>query len=899
MSPSRLILLLLVLTPGTHAGAPLPFEDENDYYTVEQFPVPPGSRLEIGGMGFLPGGELAVSTRRGQVWILENPEVEDVEDARWRLFAEGLWEGLGLNVVDGDIHVVQRGELSRLRDLDGDGLCDQIDTLCDDWGLSGNYHEFAFGLPRDDAGNFFVTLNVAFFNPQWWHGKSAVPYRGWALRISPEGEITPWAKGFRSPCGVGKNAQGDIFITDNQGDWCASSPIYHLVRDGFYGHPASLEWTAEYRASGTIASDEVPPPAAATQRRPAAVWIPYEWSRSTGNMVHDSTGGAFGPFADDLFVAELTNGMVLRCNMEKVRGEYQGWIQPFRRDIGSVARVLFSSQGTLFCGMTNRGWGGRAPADGLARVRWTGRSPLEIQDVQLLQDGFDVAFTKPLAGETKVTDDCASLYQYDYNYWWEYGSPPQHNTPVEVTGCVLSEDRTRLRIQTAGLTPAMVARVKLNGLMGAQGEPLLHPEFAYTINQLPAGPLTNQHVSKIVPPPPSKESGQEGWLMLSWGDPMDRFDSEGWELVNAEIDRDEGTRFSITPGNGALVNTGERPSDYTSKNEFGDCELHLGFMLPEGGRSGILLMGRYELTLVDSPKGNEAGADICCTIGGGGSWDAIAPRFNAYRHAGEWHEVDIRFRAPHFGPNGKVSDARFEQVLVDGRTVLEGVNVPGVSTTSVHAEEGPAGPVVLRGGEGEVAFRDIRVRPTERGHPSPLPRTGSPKWSPVFPEEQFDNWILSGDAEWELDDVTLVASGPKGTLLSTRNDYSSFDLRARVKISDGGQAGLLFRVQGPPEKVEGYGALINSTFPNREKTGSLAGLHSIQAQLIPSDTWFNYFVSVREVTDGTHIRIWINGVMLTDYMDVERRFGPGHIAIEHGHAASTVSVEALEVRIVD
>jgi hypothetical protein len=169
----------------------------------------------------------------------------------------------------------------------------------------------------------------------------------------------------------------------------------------------------------------------------------------------------------------------------------------------------------------------------------------------------------------------------------------------------------------------------------------------------------------------------------------------------------------------------------------------------------------------------------------------------------------------------------------------------------------------------------------------------------VFPEEQFDDWILSGDAEWGLDDVTLVASGPKGTLLSTRNDYSSFDMRARVKISDGGQAGLLFRVQGPPGKVEGYGALINSTFPNMEKTGSLAGLHSIQAQLIPSNTWFNYFVSVREVTDGTHIRIWINGVMLTDYMDVERRFGPGRIAIEHGHAASTVSVEALEVRIVD
>ncbi|MDE0914124.1 MAG: DUF1080 domain-containing protein [Planctomycetota bacterium] len=899
MSPCHLSLVLPLLVSSGLAAETAPIEDENDYYTVEHFPVPPGVRLEIGGMGLLPGGELAVSTRRGQVWILENPEVEDVNDARWRLFAEGMWEGLGMNVVDGDIHVVQRGELSRLRDLNGDGVCDQIDTLCDDWGLSGNYHEFAFGLPRDEAGNFFVTLNVAFFNPQWWHGKSAVPYRGWALRISPDGEMTPWAKGFRSPCGVGQNAQGDIFITDNQGDWCASSPIYHLVKDGFYGHPASLEWTPEYRASGTLASDEVPPPAAANQRRPAAVWIPYEWSRSTGNMVHDSTDGAFGPFADDLFVAELTNGMVLRCNMEKVRGEYQGWIQPFRQGIGSVARVLFSPDGTLFCGMTNRGWGGRTPSDGLARVRWTGRSPLEIQDVQLRQSGFDVEFTKPISAEVDLGSDCASVYQYDYNYWWEYGSPPQHHTVVEVTGCVLSEDRTHLRVETVGLTPAMVARVKFDGLVGDQGEALLHPEFAYTINQLPEGPITNQHVSKIVPPPPSKESGQEGWLMLSWGDPMDRFESEGWELVNAEIARDEGTHFDITTGNGALVNTGDQPSHYTSKNSFGDCELHLGFMLPEGGRSGILLMGRYEVALIDSPKGNEGEAGLCFSINGAESWNTIAPRFNAYRHAGEWHEVDLRFRAPRLGKDGKVSDARFEQILVDGRTVLEGINVPGVSATSIYETEVPVGPVVLWGEGSEVAFRDIRVRPTERGHPNPLPRTGSPKWAPVFPEEQFDNWILTGDAEWELDDVTLVASGPKGALISTRNDYRSFDLRARIKISDGGQASLVLRVQDPLEVVEGYAALINSTFPSTEKTGSLAGLKSIRAQLIPSDTWFNYFVAVREVEGGTHIRIWINGVMLTDYMDTESRFGPGRIAIEHGHAASTVSVEALEVRIVD
>ena len=183
-------------------AAPAVAQSEADYTTVEHFPVPDGARLEIGGMDFRADGSLLVSTRRGQVWRLENPLVEDVADARWSLFAEGLWEGLGLNVVDGEIYVIQRGELSRLVDEDGDWICDRVDTIADGWGLSGNYHEFAFGLPQDKDGNFVVTLNVAFFSPKWWHGKAPVPYRGWALKISPSGEITPFANGFRSPSGV-------------------------------------------------------------------------------------------------------------------------------------------------------------------------------------------------------------------------------------------------------------------------------------------------------------------------------------------------------------------------------------------------------------------------------------------------------------------------------------------------------------------------------------------------------------------------------------------------------------------------------------------------------------------------------------------------------------------------
>ena len=111
---------------------------EADHYAIDYL-VPPddlvGAVLEVGGMDFLPDGRLVVSTRRGQVWIVEDALADDPSDASFSLFCEGLWEGLGLRVIDGEIHVVQRGELSRLVDVDGDGACDDVVTVSDGWGL--------------------------------------------------------------------------------------------------------------------------------------------------------------------------------------------------------------------------------------------------------------------------------------------------------------------------------------------------------------------------------------------------------------------------------------------------------------------------------------------------------------------------------------------------------------------------------------------------------------------------------------------------------------------------------------------------------------------------------------------------------------------------------------------
>jgi len=837
---------------------------EADFYRVDWLTPPAGSVLEVGGMDFLPDGRLALSTRRGQVWIVANALAENPADARFSLFAEGLQEGLGLAVVDGAIHVLQRGELSKLADEDGDGRCDRIDTLCDAWGVSGHYHEFAFGLPRDAAGNFFLSLNVSFGDPQWWHGRSTAPWRGWIVKVTPRGELEPYALGFRSPCGLGFDEEGNLFETDNQGDWMPSCPIFHVKPGRFYGHPASLAWTSEYLATKTAPSDTIPPERA---REPAAAWIPYKWSRSAGNLAPDITQGKFGPFAHQLFVAELTNGLIVRTQLERVRGELQGACFLFRQRVGSAIRVLFAPDGTLFAGLTNRGWGGLAPAHGVGRIRWTGRTPFEIREVHLLQDGFDLSFTQPIAAPPERVEGL--LYHYDW--WWEYGSPERGNEPLELAGAEISPDRTHLRLRFANLRAGEVARVALKGLRSESGEPLLHEEFAYTINQLPEGPLCATPVARLVPPPPARESQDEGWLRLCYTDAFGLWESKGWSLVEAEIDPEDPAKFVITEGNGALVSDGSG-GDFVSRPVFGDLKLHAEFMLPAAGGGGVMLMGRYEVRLRPD-----------ATFGSIGD---RPPALESFRGPGQWHDLDLVFRAPRFDASGKkLQDARFEKVLVDDILLHEGIDLPGPTEGGLEGEV-PRGPLRFRGDRGLVAMRGIQVRPMDEA-------VEEPGFVPLFDGEDLEGWTSIGDATWSIEDEVLVGTGTKGMLATARADYAEFELAARMKISDGGRSSIRFRVG---EDGEGYEAVVNSSYPDVEHTGSVRGLHPVKAHLVAPDTWFDYGVRCEEERDGTRIRISIQGIVVSDFLDRERRFRSGRIAIEQHHEGSRVELRTLAVR---
>src|SRR5262245_15292362 len=210
--------------------------DESTYYKIHQLPIPDGEVLEGGGLEMLPGNKIAFGTRRGEIWIVENAFTDNPKDAKFTRFAHGLHEILGLAYKDGWLYVTQRCDVTRIKDSKGTGRADTFEVVTDGWEISGDYHEYAFGSRFDKKGNIWITLCLT------GSFTSNSKFRGWGGKVTPDGKFVPTTSGVRSPGGVGFNAEGDVFYTDNQGPWNGACGLKHLAVGGFVGHPGGFKW---------------------------------------------------------------------------------------------------------------------------------------------------------------------------------------------------------------------------------------------------------------------------------------------------------------------------------------------------------------------------------------------------------------------------------------------------------------------------------------------------------------------------------------------------------------------------------------------------------------------------------------------------------------------------------
>jgi hypothetical protein len=201
----------------------------------------------------------------------------------------------------------------------------------------------------------------------------------------------------------------------------------------------------------------------------------------------DTTGGKFGPFAGQCFVGDQTRSMIMRVFLEKINGRYQGACFAFRSGFQcGINRLVFGPDGSLYAGQTDRGWGsaGGKPY-GLQRLVYTGVTPFEIHSMQLTREGFDLTFTKPLDETAAQAAANYNLVSFTHHYWATYGSPEVDRRAEKITGIKVSADRRKVSLAAAGFRKGRVYELHLQGIKSANGDPVLHPEAYYTLNELP------------------------------------------------------------------------------------------------------------------------------------------------------------------------------------------------------------------------------------------------------------------------------------------------------------------------------------------------------------------------------------------------------------------------------
>lgn len=470
---------------------------EQDYYTIVTIPIPDEIELEVGGLAVIPDGRLGVATRRGEVWLVENPYMTGTRIPHFNRFAEGLHEPLGLAYHQGSLYASQRSELTKLTDKNGDGRADAYETIVS-WPLSGNYHEYSYGPLFTPEGEMLITLNLGWIG----HGASMAKWRGWMMKVSSDGKMIPIASGMRSPAGFGYNAEGDVFYTENQGDWVGSGRITHVETGDFVGNPEGLVWSHLEGSPVKLKPEDIPDTGEPMSKVAAdipgfktpAVWLPHGLlGISTSDILVDKSGGEFGPFTNQLFIGDQGLSKIARVFLEKVNGVYQGVAFPFREGFSSgILRMVWGNEGSMFVGMTSRGWNstGGAPY-GLQRLVWTGKVPFEIKTVKAQPDGFELEFTKPVNASVAGNPNTYQLSSFNYKYHHNYGSPVIELEELDLKGVLVSEDGLKVRLVVDGLKEGYIHEINAAGIKSKEGMDLLHSVGYYTLNQIPAGERVN------------------------------------------------------------------------------------------------------------------------------------------------------------------------------------------------------------------------------------------------------------------------------------------------------------------------------------------------------------------------------------------------------------------------
>lgn len=421
---------------------------DTDIFAVDTITVPyanPWNALFfLAGVDFTPDGAAYACTIHGDVWRVTGID-DKLGSLRWKRFATGLFQALGLKVRNGEVFVLGRDQITRLKDLNGDGEADHYENFSNLIQTSTGGHDYVTSLELDNSGNFY------YVDPRGAH------------RVSRDGSTRETiGTGFRNPNGLGASPDGKIITAaPQQGEWTPSSQICIVQPGGYYGY-GGPKITPE-RPLGYDAP---------------LCWIPHSIDNSSGSQVWVPQD-KWGPFAGQMLHLLWGRCVAMLVLRDTVNGVNQGAVVPLPIKLlsGPNRGSFHAKDGHLYIAGST-GWQTSAVKDGaLQRVRFTGK-PVRLPVAwHAHANGLTLTFSQPL--DRAAAEDAGSyaIRQWNYRYAKTYGSKdwsvanPQKEgrDDVVVKSAKLSDDGKTIFLETAPLQPVMQMEIKysLNTVEGA------------------------------------------------------------------------------------------------------------------------------------------------------------------------------------------------------------------------------------------------------------------------------------------------------------------------------------------------------------------------------------------------------------------------------------------------
>jgi hypothetical protein len=360
-------------------------------YAIDTLTVPYDnpwkSLFFVSGVDFLSPTRFAISTMHGEVWLCDIVN-DDWSELKWKRFATGLHQSLGLKVSNGLVHVMCRDQLVVLEDLNGDDEADFYRCLSNQHKTSAGSHNYVVGLDQDDAGRWYFAS-----------GNQGV------CRLSADGKkLDILATGFRNPNGISISPDGSTVLTSVQeGTWTPTSAVCEIGEGGHFGAGGPRKGPR-----GNVA--------------PLA-YLPRAVDNSSAGQVYVNSD-RWGPVNDRWVHLSFGRGSHFLLLREVINGQSQAAAVPLKGAFlsGAFAGRFSPHDGQLYLACS-QGWGSYGVKDGgVQRVRYTGGAyPYPVR-FETRDNGVLLTFSE--AQDASITERAKwFVQQWNYRYRAAYGSP--------------------------------------------------------------------------------------------------------------------------------------------------------------------------------------------------------------------------------------------------------------------------------------------------------------------------------------------------------------------------------------------------------------------------------------------------------------------------------------------